>query len=103
MLICKTKSCVLRVLVVVAVVLMYGALSAQQNDAPKFKAIVVKGTGNVTIAQTGKESIAQDDPNTGKTEIKDGVLYLEGAANFRIGVKELTRLELPAAGKHNAL
>jgi hypothetical protein len=65
-----------------------------KKDAPTFTAIVQDGAGHITVRQSGKENVAC---NGGESRVENGVLYLTGAGNFEIDVKELVRVEITGA------
>jgi hypothetical protein len=66
--------------------------------AEKFHTIVLGGSGNVVVRQTGKEAVMPSDPLTGEPLIKEGVLHLNGASDFEVEVKELRGLKLNGSG-----
>src|SRR5262245_40193075 len=67
--------------------------------AEKFHTIILEGSGNVIIRQTGKETVTSDpDPTQAQTRIEKGVLHLTGVTNYVIEVKELRSIHSRASG-----
>jgi hypothetical protein len=93
-----------------------GIIRTESRTVPPFTAIVIEGSGNVTLSQGNTQSLSvESDDNLlprVKTEVRAGILYLgfkEGVKpmrvsrlEFLISVEELTAVKISGSGNLHA-